>query len=151
MSNQHEPKENEYRGCPNCNFETFDNISECPNCKTTLQSESEIRSLGANDIVFAGMLTILCSGVLIVLTAFLFYSFNYAKPSTNARAIMEGKIAIGAAYFLIISLIGIGIIGVYAGRQAVRSGRRSRKKLKLISYVLIVVLAIVGLIQALMP
>lgn len=151
MNDIYEPKENEYRDCRKCGFETFENITKCPKCALDLESESKIRSSGSAETVFAAILTIMMSVILIGVSAL----FVYGKYFANAQAKQnfskpEGYILMIGTWIVLISLLSFGIAGIFTGRYAVKHGRRDRKKHKIMMIILAVGLGIGALMQALL-
>lgn len=149
MNTELEPKQNEYRECPKCGFETFDELSNCPKCSTGLHTESKIRAAGPIQVVLGWLLVIFMSVIGIGLAAMFYYSkyhgevktrHNFSQPDASAMML--------TAYIFVGAILAFGVAMIFIGRHAITRGRRDRKTLKIALIVVFAGLAIVGFLTA---
>ena len=150
MNTELEPKQNEYRDCPKCGFETFDELSNCPKCSTQLQTESKIRTAGSIQTAGGWMLVIFMSFVGIGLAAMFNYSKYHAEAKTRHNFSQpEASFMMLGAFVLVFTILISGVAFIATGRYAIKHGRRNRQMIKIAVWVICSGLIILSLIKGL--
>ncbi len=131
--------------CYKCDFETRrEGVTDCPRCGHKLMTAGRVKALGWVLLVLGLFLVAFMGAITLVVTGII---MRTGQPGSTS-SFNGGPKELALIYGIFGLVIAFGLTCTVAGISQARSGRRSKKLVKVMLGIVFVLMAVAGVIQA---